>query len=124
MDDQRPVFKRAYGQPSVTPAFDRLAAEGIVFTRAFANFAWCAPSRNSFMSGRRPDRTRAWDFAHHFREVGANWTSLPQAFKVNGFFTTGVGKLFHKNLPPNFDPVSWTEPDQYPVTYGKAHARA
>jgi iduronate 2-sulfatase len=119
MDDQRPLFRNAYGQSIViSPSADRLAKEGTVFTRAFANFAWCAPSRNSFMSGRRPDRTRAWDFEHHFREVGANWTSLPQAFKNHGFFTTGVGKLFHPGLPPDFDPPSWTEPTTYPITFG------
>jgi len=39
-----------------------------------------------------------------------NWTSLPQAFKEAGYFTTGVGKSFHPNSPPNFDqPLSWTE---------------
>ena len=33
---------------------------------------------------------------------------MPQWFKETGFFTTGVGKLFHPGLPPNFDaPLSW-----------------
>ena len=67
--DQRPCYK-SLGQPCISPAHDRLAREGMRFTRAFAQFAWCAPSRNSFMSGRRPDRTKAWDFEHHFREAG------------------------------------------------------
>jgi hypothetical protein len=95
IDDQRPCYK-SYGDGCISPAHDRLAKEGMIFTRAFANFAWCAPSRNSFMSGRRPDRTKAWDFEHHFREpdVGPGWTSLPQRFKDAGSFTTGVGKLF------------------------------
>ena len=30
----------------------------------------------------------------------------------------GIGKLFHPNLPPNEDPVSWTSPDLYPVVIG------
>ena len=48
IDDQRPCYK-SYGDGCVSPAHDRLAKEGMIFTRAFANFAWCAPSRNSFM---------------------------------------------------------------------------
>ena len=71
------------------------------------------------MSGRRPDRTKAWDFEHHFRApgVGTTWTSLPGRFKEAGYFTTGVGKLFHPNLPPNADGAkSWTDTQQYPIT--------
>ena len=138
---------KGYAQPVHTPNADRLAAEGTTFTRAFCNFAWCAPSRNSFMSGRRPgectaavcrradlgsrwaapshhrpldaaDRTQAWDFQHHFRMTLPNCTALPEHFKRNGFFTTGVGKLFHQNLPPKFDPVSWTDPERWPIVYG------
>eukprot|EP00054_Salpingoeca_dolichothecata_P020697 m.131034 g.131034 ORF g.131034 m.131034 type:complete len:279 (-) comp23715_c0_seq12:2430-3266(-) len=69
------------------------------------------------MSGRRPDRTRCWDFHWNFRDgpagpsSGSNWTSLPEYFKNHGFFTSGVGKTFHPNVPPNFDfPRSWNEP--------------
>ena len=115
MDDQRPEFAEGFGRPTHTPAMDRLSREGTTFTRAFANFAWCAPSRNSFMSGRRPDTTKAWDFEHHFRESLPNCTSLPEAFKDAGFWTTGVGKLYHPDLPPNADPISWTNTQDYPV---------
>ena len=53
-DDLRPEMNLAYGQKHmVTPAFDRLAKEGSVFTRAYCQIAVCAPSRNSFMSGPR-----------------------------------------------------------------------
>ena len=34
-----------------TPNFDKLAATGIAFTRAYIQFSYCAPSRNSYMSG-------------------------------------------------------------------------
>ena len=50
-DDLRPEMKLAYGQQHmITPAFDRLAREGIVFDRAYCQIAVCSPSRNSFMS--------------------------------------------------------------------------
>ena len=48
VDDMRPS-QGVYGQPVHTPNFDRLGAAGTVFSRAFANFAWCSPSRNSFL---------------------------------------------------------------------------
>lgn len=70
------------------------------------------------MSGRRPDTTKAWDFEHHFRETLPNCTSLPELYKHHGWWTSGVGKLFHKNLPPQFDPVSWTDPERWPIVYG------
>jgi hypothetical protein len=106
VDDMRPSLG-IYGQPVHSPNFDRLGNSGTVFNRAYAQFSWCSPSRNSFMSGRRPDRTKAWDFGTDFRLVGETWVALPEYFKHFGYFTTGVGKLFHKGNPPNFDPVSW-----------------
>ena len=115
MDDQRPEFAGVFGRPTHTPAMDRLTREGTTFTRAYANFAWCAPSRNSFMSGRRPDTTKAWDFEHHFRQTLPNCTSLPQAFKDAGWWTTGVGKLYHPKLPPQADPPSWSDTEHFPV---------
>ncbi len=39
-----------------TPNIDRLAAEGMVFTNAYANAPNCAPSRASLMSGQYPPR--------------------------------------------------------------------
>lgn len=50
------------------------------------------------------------NFVNSFRETGANWTSLPQAFKEQGYYTTSVGKVFHPRLPPDFDfPKSWSD---------------
>ena len=37
----------------VTPALDELARTGTLFTRSYIQVSYCAPSRNSFMSGRR-----------------------------------------------------------------------
>ena len=38
-----------------TPNLDRLASKSMVFKRAYANFPLCNPSRNSFLTGRRPE---------------------------------------------------------------------
>lgn len=51
----------AYGLPNrTTPHIDALAASGTTFLAAYAQIAVCGPSRNSFMTGRRPDRSRCW----------------------------------------------------------------
>eukprot|EP00051_Salpingoeca_urceolata_P007397 m.97450 g.97450 ORF g.97450 m.97450 type:complete len:530 (-) comp15222_c0_seq5:52-1641(-) len=111
VDDLRPNIG-AYGHSFMhTPNIDQLAAEGLTFNRAYVQYSYCAPSRNSFMTGRRPDRTRDWNFIDHFREpsIGANWTSMPEYFKQNGYLALGAGKLYHKALPPVFDvPLSWS----------------
>ena len=91
VDDMRPMMRRAYNfSLGVTPNLDRLSEGGLTFTRAYCNYAFCSPSRNSFMSGRRPDVTRVWEFKDSFREhgVGANWTALPEYFKRCHFDAT------------------------------------
>ena len=99
---------------SLTPSFDRLAKEGTTFTHAYAQQAICGPSRNSFLSGRRPDRIRTYTFESSFRDAlgGLEMHSLPQAFKEAGFISCGVGKTFHDDAimsPPNYDiPLSWS----------------
>lgn len=70
------------------------------------------------MSGRVPDTTKAWNFIDHFRGEGVKWTSLPEHFKKNGYWTVGSGKLFHPNLPPNEDnPYSWSEEEVDPAKW-------
>ena len=105
IDDLRPNIG-AYGHDFMkTPHIDSLASDpfSTTFTNAYVQYSFCAPSRNSFLTGRRPDVTRAFSFMNHFREVGPNWTTLPQYFKEHGYNTFGTGKLFHPGLPPNFD---------------------
>lgn len=114
VDDLRPELNKAYDQPVlVTPHLDALSQTALTFSRAYVQYSHCAPSRNSFMSGRSPPVTQSYNFIDHFREkgVGQNWTSLPQFFKdKHGYHTAGGGKLYHPGLPPNNDaPHSWTQ---------------
>jgi hypothetical protein len=57
-DDMRPQLG-AYGDPVVkSPNLDALAKDGLLFQYAYTQYAYCCPSRNSFLSGRRPERTQ------------------------------------------------------------------
>eukprot|EP01060_Flectonema_neradi_P013454 TRINITY_DN20212_c0_g1_i1.p1 TRINITY_DN20212_c0_g1~~TRINITY_DN20212_c0_g1_i1.p1 ORF type:complete len:529 (+),score=62.29 TRINITY_DN20212_c0_g1_i1:36-1589(+) len=109
IDDMRPQMGSYGHQFMKTPNLDNLASQGTQFMRAYTQFAYCAPSRNSFMSGRRPDRTRALNFLTTFRDApgGQSWVTMPQYFKNKGYFTSSAGKVFHDGMD---DPISWTYP--------------
>jgi iduronate 2-sulfatase len=94
-----------------TPNIDKLASSGTVFLRAYAQQAVCGPSRNSFLSGRRPDLSRSWNFINHFRQDHPYWTSLPGLFvKDNDYISLGAGKTYHPKLPPEYDgDKSWSK---------------
>jgi len=109
IDDLRPEMG-CYGIPHAhTPNMDALASRSVVFDRAFAQQAVCAPSRNSFLTGRRPDNSRCWNFINNFREDHPEWQTLPGMFKDSGRLTLGVGKIFHPDVPPHYDGnMSWS----------------
>ena len=57
-DDHGQEFSGCYGNPAArTPNIDRLASEGMRFTRAFTASPQCAPSRCVIMTGMYPFRT-------------------------------------------------------------------
>jgi arylsulfatase A-like enzyme len=93
------------------PNIDRLAASGALFTRAYAQYAVCNPSRASLMTGRRPDSTRIYDLNTHFRVTLPDVVTIPQHFRANGYATTGIGKVYHLPLD---DPRSWSLPSWSP----------
>ncbi len=94
-----------------TPNIDNLAAKSLVLKRAYAQYGMASPSRTSFMTARRPDTTHVYTGKEYFRDITANFTTLPEYFKNNGYLTAGLGKVFHMGAASgNDDPPSWTEP--------------
>ena len=58
-DDLRPQLNKAYGKTFMhTPNLDKFADTSLVFDWTYTNMAICSASRNSFMTGRVPDKTR------------------------------------------------------------------
>ncbi|HMC11522.1 MAG TPA: sulfatase [Pirellulaceae bacterium] len=103
-----------YGDPRAkTPNIDRLAARGVRFDRAYCAFPLCGPSRNSFLTGLYPNSTGILANAQIFRQTIPSQQSMPQAFRVSGYFAARIGKLFHYNVPKSIgtnghdDPGSW-----------------
>ncbi|KAG7210244.1 hypothetical protein KM043_011792 [Ampulex compressa] len=102
-----------------TPNIDLLVRESIIFKRAYAQQALCAPSRNSFLTSRRPDTLQLYDFYSYWRNVAGNYTTLPQHLKNNGYITKSIGKVFHPGKSSNGSDdsyYSWTEEPFHPYT--------
>jgi len=112
VDDLRPELG-CYGNTVVkSPNIDRLAARGIVFTRAYCQQAVCSPSRTALLTGLRPDTTRVWDLDTHFRAARPDCVTLPQHFKAHGYHCAALGKIYHGGFE---DGRSWSEPHWYPT---------
>ena len=52
IDDQNPSSIAAFGGDTYTPNLDRMAEEGMKFTRAYVSSSVCTPSRYTFLTGR------------------------------------------------------------------------
>jgi iduronate 2-sulfatase len=90
-----------------SPNIDRWAARALVLERAYCQQAVCSPSRSSLLTGTRPDTTKVWDLATHFRKAIPDVVTLPQHFKNHGYFVQGMGKIYHGGFD---DPPSWSVP--------------
>lgn len=100
-----------YGNPiAKTPNLDRLAARGVRFDRAYCQQALCNPSRASLMTGRRPDCIQVWDLETHFRDHLSDIVTLPQWFRMNGYHTENIGKIYHNSGRSAEDKPSWSVP--------------
>ncbi|XP_052429877.1 iduronate 2-sulfatase [Carassius gibelio] len=119
-DDLRPTLG-CYSDPVVkSPNIDQLASVSTVFHNAYAQQAVCGPSRVSFLTSRRPDTTKLYDFNSYWRVHAGNYTTLPQYFKSNGYTTLSVGKVFHPGIASNHSddyPYSWTVPPYHPPSF-------
>ncbi len=100
---------------AITPNLDRLSQTGVQFDFAYNQIPLCNPSRASVMTGLRPDTLGVYDLDTHFRERHPDITTLPQAFKNQGYWTGRVGKIYHYNVPKSIgtdgadDPPSWQQ---------------
>ncbi|MEZ5086954.1 MAG: choline-sulfatase [Tessaracoccus sp.] len=81
----------AYGNEIVkTPNLDALAADGVVFDRAYCNSPLCAPSRASMMTGLLPSEIGAYDNAADF---AASVPTFAHLLRAVGYRTALIGRM-------------------------------
>lgn len=82
------------GQAIPTPNVDRLAKEGMRFTRAYSGSAVCAPTRNVVMTGQHPGHMlrRANQSKSGLLPLPADAVTVARMLREAGYATGGFGK--------------------------------
>lgn len=78
-----------------TPNIDRLAKQGVTFTRAYCTAPACNPSRASLMSGQRPSTTGCYLNGQNWRPGISEDKLLNTHFARAGYRVYGAGKIYH-----------------------------
>lgn len=90
-DDQSYPHASIYGEKWVkTPAFDRVAREGVLFTNAFAASPGCSPSRAAILSGMNDWQIE--DAGTHASEFPLDYTVFPDILEEMGYKVGYTGK--------------------------------
>ena len=90
-DDLRPELSIYGRHHMITPNFERLAARSVVFDNVHAQIAVCNPSRDSMLTGLRPDTTGTYAFQSSFRPH----LTIPSRLAQSGYKTASYGKINH-----------------------------
>ena len=122
-----------------TPNIDALAAEGTVFTQAYASCPVCSPSRASLMTGKYPARVGLTHYigghdwgklmeVPYVDHLSLEEYTLPKALRDAGYHTWSVGKWHlgekeyypeHQGFEVNVGGCSWGHPhDGYFAPWG------
>lgn len=90
-DDATVRHMGAYGSKYIkTPAFDRVAREGVLFNKAYTPNAKCAPSRASVLTGRN-----SWQLeqgGNHMPYFPSKFKTFPETLNENGYHVGYTGK--------------------------------
>lgn len=117
-DNQGAWHLGCYGNPDfLTPNIDRMAMEGVRFTRAFSNNAVCSPTRATFLTGLTPSQHGV----HRYLSAGKaqmgpkayytleEFTTIPEILSNDGY-VCGLSGKWHlgDNLHPQDGFTFWT----------------
>jgi len=100
-----------------TPHLDRLASQGMKFTRAYAAAPICSPTRASIMTGKYPARVRVTDYIPGSSQwinpklLPPDWNkglptsevTIAEALNEAGYVSGHFGK-WHLNVDKNYEP--------------------
>ena len=84
------------GHPDAhTPAIDRLAARGMLFTNTHCTSPICGPSRSALLTGMRPETTGVYHNRGTYVDYVPQAVSLQKHFMAAGYRVLGAGKVNH-----------------------------
>jgi N-sulfoglucosamine sulfohydrolase len=104
-----------YGNTDVkTPNIDRLAKEGVRFTKAWSNGVQCSPSRSTLITGSYSP-TFGTDIHRQARPVPAALFGFPRYLKLAGYYTSNNAKMDYN--ASNFDTAAVWNASSRKATY-------
>ncbi len=95
-----------------SPNLDKLASEGVLFTRSFCNSPLSGPSRASMQTGLYPHHNGAFNFQLKHNEHDNAKPMVPELMREAGYQTSSFGKL-------GYYIYKWSEKMGY--TYPESH---
>jgi arylsulfatase A-like enzyme len=100
-DDHDADAISAYSKKFIsTPHIDRLAKEGMLFTRNFVSNSICGPVRATLITGQHSHKNGMKDNRTRF---DSSKLTMPKIFQQNGYQTAIVGKWHLHSYPTGFD---------------------
>ncbi len=98
-----------------TPNLDRLAARGVLFTRAYCAAPACNPSRASLISGVRPSSSGVYDNNQPSAIPLKDKTKLTSLFMQNDYVVHGAGKIAGREWHDYFRTPKFPKPKELPA---------
>jgi arylsulfatase A-like enzyme len=108
---------RAEVTQRLTPNLQRLASRSVIFSRAYCASPLCGPSRTALLTGVPAHVSGYYQHRTFFRtyETLRDVVTLPEYLKKNGYFTIGLGKIFHgpvQRRNPDGSMTDWPDIDR------------
>ena len=101
LDDMNFDSINSYGSkiPNISPHIDSLVEQGIKFDKAYVQSPNCSPSRSVFQTGRYPHSNGMTGFFF----VHADYKTLPEILKENGYYTAVINKPRDTSLTEDYE---------------------
>ena len=107
-DDQGQWAMGAYGNTEIhTPAMDRIASEGALFSNAMVVSPVCSPARATWFTGRYPTELGITEWIHPVEAdegLGMDHATWAEVLQDNGYVTAMIGK-WHLGSRPQYHPT-------------------
>jgi arylsulfatase A-like enzyme len=100
-DDHAYQAISAYGSKlAQTPNIDRIAREGVIFTRALVTNSICGPSRATLLTGKYSHMN---GYTLNEKKFNTDQFLFPELLRQHGYQTAWIGKWHLGSLPRGFD---------------------